>query len=41
MIQGFNDKILVVKQKIPYTNFPLDEVKMYLIDGVILLPSEY
>ena len=30
-----------VSQKIPFTDFPLDQVKLYLIDGVILLPSEY
>ena len=30
-----------VRQEIPYTDFPLDEIKLYLIDGVILLPSEY
>jgi len=28
-------------EKIPYTDFPPGEVKLYLIDGVILLPSEY
>ena len=31
----------VVHQDIPYTTFPLDEIKLYLIDGVLLLPSEY
>lgn len=30
-----------VAQKIPYTNFPLDEIELYLIDGVLILPSEY
>lgn len=28
-------------QKIPYTDFPLKNIKMYYTDGVILLPSEY
>lgn len=28
-------------QKIPFTDFPLSEVKLFLIDGVLLLPSEY
>ena len=32
---------LKVSQKIPYTDFPKGEVKLYLIDGVLLLPSEY
>jgi hypothetical protein len=30
-----------VKQVIGYSDFPLDEIKLYLIDGVLLLPSEY
>ncbi|MDR1674360.1 MAG: hypothetical protein LBR54_02785 [Oscillospiraceae bacterium] len=38
---GYNDAELIVTQKILYTNFPLDEVKLYLIDGVILLTGEY
>lgn len=41
VVQGFNDTTLIVKQKIPYTDFPLEKVKFFLIDGVILLPSEY
>ena len=31
----------LVKQEIPITDFPLDEISLYLIDGVLLLPSEY
>jgi hypothetical protein len=31
----------LVTQKIEYTDFPLDEIKLYEIDGVVLLPSEY
>jgi len=32
----------LIEQKIPYTDFPLkDGIKLYLIDGVLLLPSEY
>ena len=30
-----------VRQEIPYTDFPLDSIKFYKIDGVLLLPSEY
>ena len=30
-----------VCQKIPYTDFPLDQISLYLIDGVLLLTSEY
>lgn len=30
-----------VRQTIPFTDFPLDHIKLYLIDSVLLLPSEY
>lgn len=30
-----------VSQEIEYTDFPLDEIEVYCIDGVILLKSEY
>ena len=30
-----------VRQKIPYTDFPLSSIKLYCYNGVILLPSEY
>ena len=30
-----------VRQVIPYTDFPLPEIKLFLIDNVLLLPSEY
>lgn len=29
------------RQKIGYTDFPLDTIKFYLVDGVLMLPSEY
>jgi hypothetical protein len=41
VVRGYNDTKLIVTQYIPYTDFPLDEVKLYLVDGVILLPAEY
>ncbi|MBI4977510.1 MAG: hypothetical protein HZC28_08515 [Spirochaetes bacterium] len=28
-------------QEIPYTDFPLDSIKLFLADNVLLLPSEY
>lgn len=31
----------LVTQHIEYTDFPLDELQIYWIDGVMLLPSEY
>ena len=41
VVRGFNDSELIISQEIPFTDFPLDELKLYLMDGVILLPSEY
>ena len=32
---------LLVRQEIMHTDFPLDSIALWLIDGVILLPSEY
>jgi len=32
---------IAITQKIPYTDFPLDSIKLYCIDGIILLTSEY
>ena len=32
--------IKLCTQRIPYTDFPLPEIKLYRIDNVILLPSE-
>ena len=29
------------EKKISYTDFPLDEIKIYFVNNVILLPSEY
>jgi hypothetical protein len=31
----------VFKQRIPWTDFPLERLDLYCTDGVILLPSEY
>lgn len=36
-----SDKKPLVRQVIPYTDFPLENVKIYVIDKVVLLPSEY
>ena len=35
-----NDRMLLCK-RIEYTDFPLDKIKVYYADGVMLLPSEY
>ena len=31
----------VLSKDIPFTDFPLDEIKFYVTDSTILLPSEY
>lgn len=31
----------VVRQEIPYTDFPLTSIKLYFVQKVLLLPSEY
>jgi len=36
-----SDRPVLVRQTIKWTDFPLDSIKLYLIDGVLLLPSEY
>lgn len=32
---------VLASQQIEYTDFPLDSIKIYLIEGIMLLPSEY
>jgi len=41
VVRGYNDDTLIIEQNIALTDFPLNEIKLYLIDGIILLPSEY
>jgi len=36
-----SDQPVLVKQDIPFTDFPLTGIKLYLIDSILLLPSEY
>ena len=36
-----SNKPVLVEQKIEYTDFPLDEIEFYCIDGIMLLKSEY
>lgn len=38
--QGSGDAAIVT-QRIEFTDFPLPEIKLYLCDGVLVLPSEY
>ena len=37
---GYNDTTLIITQEVPYTDCPLDELKLYVMDGIVLLPSE-
>ncbi|MGI0485515.1 DUF6876 family protein [Pantanalinema rosaneae CENA516] len=32
---------VAVSQEIPFTDFPLNQVRLYFQNGVVLLPSEY
>lgn len=36
-----SDQPNIVEQEYDYTTFPLDSIQFYLIDGVLLLTSEY
>jgi len=36
-----NNANQVCVQGIHYTDFPLDTIKLYLVNGVLMLPSEY
>jgi hypothetical protein len=36
-----NTKTPIVRQEIPYSDFPLDTITMYFTDGVLMLPTEY
>jgi len=40
IVHGSNDTELIITQEIPYTDFPLEEFKLFLMDGVLLLPLE-
>jgi len=39
--QADTGKPLLVRQEIDHTDFPLPSVKLYLVDGVLMLPNEY
>lgn len=36
-----DDTPVIIEQKIPYSDFPLEQIELYFIDVVLLLPSEY
>jgi hypothetical protein len=35
-----NDNVVYMKT-LPYTDFPLAEIKLFFVDNVLMLPSEY
>jgi hypothetical protein len=41
VVCGLNDTKLIITQEISYTDFPLEKLKLFLMDGVILLPTEH
>ena len=36
-----SDCPILVKQHIPYTDYPMPKIKLWLVDRVLMLPSEY
>ena len=40
-MQEDSDQPVLVRQEIEYSDFPLDKIELWLIDGVLLLKSEY
>ena len=41
IVHGYNDDVEIIVQEVERTDFPLAELKLFLIRGVILLPKEY
>ena len=40
-VRADSDQPAVITQEIPFTDFPLDSIKLYVCTGTLLLPSEY
>ncbi len=40
-MQEDSDTPVIIRQNYDFTDCPLKEIKLYLIDGILLLPSEY
>ena len=40
-MRGDSDQPAVITQEIPFTDFPLEQVKLYVSGGTLMLPSEY
>jgi len=41
LIRADGNGAAVLSKAIPFTDFPLDEIKFYVTNSTILLPSEY
>jgi hypothetical protein len=41
MMRGDSDQPAVITQEIPFTDFPLERIKLYVSGGTLMLPSEY
>jgi len=40
-VRADSDRPAVIAQDIPFTDFPLERVTLYVCNGTLLLPSEY
>ena len=40
-MRGDSDQPAVITQEIPFTDFPLERIKLYVSGGTLMLPSEY
>jgi len=39
--QDLNLEKVLYRQRIPYSDFPLDKIKLWFMNGVCYLPSEH
>jgi len=40
-MRGDSGQPAVITQEIPFTDFPLEQIKLYVCNGTLMLPSEY
>jgi hypothetical protein len=41
VVYGCNDTEVIITQEIEYTNFPLEEINLFLYKGLLMLPLEH
>jgi hypothetical protein len=41
VVRAYNDDTFTIEQDIPITDFPLEELTLWVYDNIILLPSEW